>query len=449
LKNNSTIYLVTDNYQYRHLEGKSPELCIIDEAQYQELEHFGRVHQTMMATKGKVKIFGIGGEAGGPYEKLWNETNQMEWFYDDLNWRDSLQFNESGLVEGKYLKSVLKGRWVPNNPSAKSFHGYHIPQTILPKIPLTEEDAIKKYHIHPRFSIEYQKKTLSDSEFKSHVLGVFYNSPIRPVTKKMLTNCTEPYRYLSLLKINEIRFLKNIFGDEITVTMGVDFGSGKSSHTVIAIIILWNKSQRIQLAFIEKRPAENQLKQTHYITEMFKQCECDMGVGDLGYGAIQVMSIQEGGYSPDDGTKYAGVTNAKFIGCRTTSDFTKPFQLFNEIIDEHGQQVGRIQIDKTSSIEYLLETMESFVYHPSFQSEKTKSRPKLMIPSEHDYEVNFLLDDMYNITRKDIRNSDLILDPRQRPRKEYNHPPDSVMALIYAIVAIKVKEQKRWRWISA
>lgn len=78
LKNNSTIYLVTDNYQYRHLEGKSPTLCILDEAQYQEIEHFGKVHQTMMATKGKVMIFGIGGEAGSHYEKLWNETNQME-----------------------------------------------------------------------------------------------------------------------------------------------------------------------------------------------------------------------------------------------------------------------------------------------------------------------------------------------------------------------------------
>lgn len=449
LKNNSTIYLVTDNYQYRHLEGKSPELCIIDEAQYQELEHFGRVHQTMMATKGMVKIFGIGGEGGGPYEKLWNETNQMEWFYDDPDWRDRLQFDKNGFVEGEYLNDVLKGKWIPQNPSAESFHGYHLPQTIFPKIPLTEEDAQKKYHIHERFSIEYQKKNLSDSEFKSYVLGVFYNSPLRPVTKKMLLDCTVPYRYLSLLKINEIKLLKNIFGHEITVAMGVDFGSGNSSSTVIAIVILWQKSKRVQLAFIEKRPPENQLNQAQYITELFKECSCDIGVGDLGYGANQVKIIQDGGYSKDTGEKFTGVSDSNFLGCRSVSDYVKPFQFFNKTTDEHGDQVARIQIDKTSSIESLLENMGSFVYHPAFPKKKTKSRPKLMIPSKHDYEVNFLLDDMFNITRKDIHDSTVVLDPRQRPRKEYNHPPDSVMSLVYAISALESKSRRSWNWISA
>jgi len=73
-----------------------------------------------------------------------------------------------------------------------------------------------------------------------------------------------------------------------------------------------------------------------------------------------------------------------------------------------------------------------------------------MIPSKHDYEVNFLLEDLYNITRKDIQDLEKVIsDPRQRPRKEYNHPPDSVMALIYGIVALKVKSQSVWHWISA
>jgi len=32
------------------------------------------------------------------------------------------------------------------------------------------------------------------------------------------------------------------------------------------------------------------------------------------------------------------------------------------------------------------------------------------------------------------------------PRKEYNHPADSVMALIYAIVGLQ--RDTRWHWIS-
>ncbi len=220
LKNNSTIYLVTDNYQYRHLEGKSPSLCLIDEAQYQDLEHLGKVHQTMMATKGTLKILGIGGEAGSAYEKLWHETNQMEWIYDDPGWRDKLQFDENGLVVDDHIKNILKGNWVAQKPENTLFHGYHIPQTIMPTIPLTVDDAIYKYKIHPRFSIEYQKKTLPHSEFVTHVMGSFYNSPKRPVTRETVLRCMEPYRYLSLQSGNEVANLKKTYFGAVNEVLG-------------------------------------------------------------------------------------------------------------------------------------------------------------------------------------------------------------------------------------
>ena len=442
LKNNSTIYLVTDNYQYRHVEGKSPTLCILDEAQYQDIEYFGKIHQTMMATKGRTKVFGIGGESGSPYEKLWKETDQREWFYDDPDWREKLQFDEKGLIVGDYLKDLLCGKWIAQNNS-EFFHGYHIPQTIFPTIPLTEQDAIEKYKIHPRFSIQYQKNNLPESLFRSHVMGMFYNSPHKPITKEMVLKCTAPYRYLSLLKPYESSEWKNTFGNEIEIAMGVDFGSGSSSFTAIAIIILWKKSKRIQLVHIEKRPPENQMKQAEYIAELFKKFSCDIGVGDLGYGANQVKLIQDGGRLADSGEPFQGVTDKKFYGCRTISDFTKPFQIFNETTDEHGDQVGRVQIDKTSSVEELINAINGTT------SYKSNHCSKLMIPSRHDYEIGFLLNDLIDITRKDLQNLDKITDPRQRPKKEYNHPPDSVMALIYSLIALKVIEETEWHWISA
>ena len=144
-------------------------MCILDEAQYQDIEFFGKIHQTMMATKGKTKIFGIGGEGGSPYEKLWKETDQREWFYDDPDWREKLRFDKGGLIVDEYLKGILCGKWIAQN-SSEHFHGYHIPQTIFSTIPLTEQDAIEKYKISPRFSIEYQKRTLSQSLFRSHVM---------------------------------------------------------------------------------------------------------------------------------------------------------------------------------------------------------------------------------------------------------------------------------------
>ena len=447
LKNGSTIYLTTDNHEYQHVEGKSLNLCILDEAQYQDTQFIGRVYQTMMATKGKIKVLGIGGEAGSPYEKLWRNTNQMEWKYDDVSWRDRLQFDENGLVVDNYLKEVLSGRWVSQNPSATLNHGYHLPQTIFPTIPLTEEDAMDKYKIHPRFSVEYQKNDQPESFFKSHVLGTFYKSVRRPITQEMIQACTDPYRYLTLLKPEDVVELKNIFGGEIKIGMGVDFGSGPaSSSTAIAVIIWWRKPDRLQLAWIEKRPQENQLEQAQYIAELFARYHCDIGVGDLGYGANQVKLIQDGGYNNQTGKPYKGVTNSKFFGCRTISDETKPILAFDDKIDEHGEEVGRLQIDKTTSIEYLTEALVKSVIHPVSDLEKN-CRRQLMIPSKHDYEVDFLTEEMTNLTRKDLTaiEDDTLDDPRQRPRKEYNHPQDSVMALIYALVAIKQKTE--WNWV--
>ena len=443
IKNNSTIYMVTDNYEYIHLEGKSPTLCILDEAQYQDMEHFGKVHQTMMATKGKVKIFGIGGESGSAYEKLWQDTNQQEWIYDDDNWREKLQFDKDGLVVGQYLRDVLRGRWVAQNPSSEYFIGYHIPQTIMPIIPLTKQDAIEKYKKHPRFSIEYQKKILSDSEFRSHVMGVFHSSPFRPVTKNMIIRCTAPYRYLSLLKPSEVRELKKTFGDEITISMGVDFGSGKTSDTVISVLIQWEKSHRIQVAYIEKRPAEHQLDQAEFIAYLFSWYGCDIGVGDLGYGTNQIKLIQDGGYSVKTGKAFCGAGDENFYGCHSISNVTKPFQIFDDVTDEHGDSVARVQIDKTSSIDDLINML-----NVSIHQDKNKAS-KFIIPSKCDWQTGFLQKDLLGITRKDLQNLDKITDPRQRPRKEYNHPPDSVMAVIYALTGLKIKKETEWHWISA
>ncbi|MEX1996315.1 MAG: hypothetical protein WD884_02920, partial [Nitrosopumilaceae archaeon] len=46
LKNGSTIYCTTDNYEYRHVEGKSLEHCMLDEAQYQDIQVHSKIIQT-------------------------------------------------------------------------------------------------------------------------------------------------------------------------------------------------------------------------------------------------------------------------------------------------------------------------------------------------------------------------------------------------------------------
>ena len=436
LKNDSTIYCTTDTGKYKNVEGKSLNHCILDEAQYQHMEEAPRVVQTMMATKGKLTITGIGGQAGSAYEDLWNKSDQREWVYDDQDWRKRLQFGEHGLVIGDYLKDVLAGKWVPKKPENKICHGYHLPQPLFPTIPLTIDDATLKYRVSPMYSIEYQRKYSPMSVFTTNTMAEFYKAANRPVTAEMVQACMNPYKYLGLLKPDEIAQLKETYQDKIKITMGVDFGSGYPSNTVIAIMIQWKREDgqnRYHLAYIDKRPAENQLDQAEHICNLFKKAKCDLGVGDLGYGAIQVKIIQDGSHSRHTGVAFSGVGSNKFLGCRTISDETKNMEIFDDKIDEHGDQTGRISIDKTTAIQEFVDMFEVLIPHPTRPNEHDLSRPKFMIPSKNEHEVDWLIKDFAGITRKDlVQTQNSSIDSRQRARKEFNHPKDSVMAIIYA-----------------
>ena len=462
LKNGSTIYITTDHNQYKHVEGKSLSHVILDEAQYQDIQYFERVVMTMMQTHGKITVCGIGGEAGSPYEELWRRTDQREWTYDNPKWRDKLQFGmvngKQQLLVGDYLKEVLKGSWTASSVDSH-WHGYHLPQDIFPTIPLTMDSAIRQYGIDPQFSIEYQRKHSSSSMFESHVVGGFYKANRRPITVEMVEKCMKPYRYLKLLKPYEIAQIKDIYDSRVKIAMGVDFGSGNPSQTVISIMIKWainptdnnrNVSDRYQLAFIDVRPAENQLDQAEYINRIFKESKCDIGVGDLGYGAIQVKLIQEGGANRTTGRLFDGVSSSKFYGSRSIGDDTKPLLEFAKKIDEHGEVRESIRLDKTNSIQEFVDFLDDVSLHPLTPLNENTQRPKFIIPYHPDEEdkVDFLIHDLTSLTRKDLDRMEKGngTDPRQKARKEFNHPKDSLMSLIYCLQALKIKQY--WNYVS-
>jgi len=441
LRNDSTVYLVTDEGEYKKVEGKSLQLLILDEAQYQDVQFLAHAMYAMFKTHGRLYVLGIGGEAGSEYWKMWDRTDQRNWIYDDLYWRDKLTFDNIGNISNSdtSLKATLAGQWIPQKPENTQYRGYHMPQEIFAYIPLTIEDAIMKYKTNPEFSIEHQRKHYPNAIYVSHALGEFYKAERRPVTPEMVKACMEPYRYLSLLKPEEVVEIKQLYGNEVRILMGVDFGSGPvASSTVASILIHWRKSARYQLAWIEKRPQEQGLDQSAYLAYLGKAYNIDIGVGDLGYGQDRVKLIQDGGRDSND-KKFTGLRKSIFYGCRTIGDETKPEQEYLQDTDEHGTELGRFQIDKTTAIQEFVDFIDWKVAHPKSPSIDDYKRPKLIIPFMHDYEVDWLINDFCAITRKDLeQDPDIVIeDPRQKPRKEFNHPRDSVMAIIYALVGDK------------
>ncbi|MFM9875747.1 MAG: terminase large subunit domain-containing protein, partial [Nitrosarchaeum sp.] len=435
--NGSVVYYTTSINEFRNIEGKSLDDIFLDESQYSDFNSFDKIRYTLTQTHGTITVLGLGGDTGSAYQKEWEKTDQREWIFDNPDWRNDLQFDSHGLIIDTYLIDVAKGKWVAQKPENSDYPGFHIPQTLFANIPLTIDDAINKYKISPKFSIESQKNLLSEKDFVTHTMGEFYKSVNNPITPKMVLDCMTPFRYFKLLSPAEIADIKNTFEDSIKITMGVDFGSGKNSHTVISIIIHWKKSGRLQLAYYEKCAPENQLKQAEKINKLFRASLCDIGIGDLGYAPNQIKIIQTGGKSHFDDSVFPGLGDTVFFGCRTGNDDAQPLKLDYSVSDEHGEKSSLVTISKSSSILNFIDKLEKRISHPI----SLEKKPIFIFPyaNSYQYDTEKFISELCSISRRPYADNQTSI--------EFNHPPDTLMSLIYAITALEIRPE--WNWCSA
>jgi len=436
-ENDAVTYVRTDENEYNNVQGMTNEMMFFDECQYQELQFRREALNSMVQTKGQAYYTGIGGEKGSEWYRIWKASDQREWVFADKYWREKLKFDEAGYLANEHPENIVAGRWVAQEPNNREYRGYHMSQTMFARIPLTINDAINKYKTRPDNSIEHQQKYSPLSIYTSHTIGDFFKAERRPITPEMVEAC---YDYsTSLLSPQEVRQLKHKFGNKVMVYGGTDWGSGPAaSYTVPCIMLYWKITKRYQIAWIERMDQMNPLDQVRYIAELFGKegYNVDLAVGDYGYGDTKVKMMQDGGRDSRD-NKYKGLGRRRFIGCRTIGDETKPEMIYTQESDEHGTELGKLQIDKTTTIQGFVDIVGRYVADPDHPDNEKLKKTVLMIPYAKDYEVSFLMEDMTSITRKDLeKQQDVrIEDPRQRARKEFNHPPDTVMAMIYCIVA--------------
>lgn len=457
LTNNSVIYVRTDENEYNNVQGMTNSLMIFDECQYQELQFRAAALYSMTQTKGQCYYLGIGGEAGSEWYKLWKKSDQREWKFDDKNWREKLKFDEDGYLANEHPENIVSGKWVAQYPQNREYRGYHMPQTIFARIPITIDDAVTLYKTRPENSIEFQEKYNPRSIVSAHVYGDFYKAIRRPITPEMVEAC---YDYtISLLTPLEMQKLKREYQNEILIFLGIDWGSGPAaSKTVGSVIIYWKKTNRFQLAWVDSRPMEHEYDQAAYFVNLFREYCCDFCVADLGYGKDKVTLMQQGGYT-SFGEKVSGLGRGKIKGCWTSGSITEETMRHKsqEVIDAPtiGEKKEYYSVDKTQIIQNFVDFIGSTV-----PNENGKSVSQFIIPMKNNWETDFLLDDFCDITRKDLDKDNVEIskdDPRQRAKKEYNHPKDSVMSIIYCMIGktkfdpegfaiSKIKVNKRFRY---
>jgi hypothetical protein len=173
---------------------------------------------------GQMYHFGTPKNSGSEFHRLWDLSDKKEWFLpcDSCGLEQKMTVNniykeddnKPGYFGCRKCKKELKrdtGRWLAENPQEKPhYSGYHITQLMCSWITADQ--------------ILYKRATYSDQKFKNEVLGEFHNIFGKTLDLQNIMDCTDSERKL------------DDKGHPGPNYMGVDWGSGNNSFSVITII---------------------------------------------------------------------------------------------------------------------------------------------------------------------------------------------------------------------
>lgn len=173
---------------------------------------------------GQMYHFGTPKNSGSEFHKLWELSDKKEWYIECKNPKCGLKQkitvnnifkpdeNKAAYFGCTRCKKELdrsKGEWKAEEPNAK-MSGYHITQLMCSWISADQ--------------ILYKKATYSDQKFKNEVIGEFHNVYGKTLDLQDIMNATRATMRLP----NK--------GYDHPSYMGVDWGSGNNSFSVITIL---------------------------------------------------------------------------------------------------------------------------------------------------------------------------------------------------------------------
>jgi hypothetical protein len=170
---------------------------------------------------GQMFHFGTPKNSGSEFHRLWDKSDKKEWYVECIHCSHEQKMTINNIIKNgeddaffgctKCKKELdrSKGRWISENPSGKSFSGYHITQLMCSWISAE--------------NILYKKETYSEQKFKNEVLGDFHNVNGKTLDLQDVMNCTNPQ-----LKLGQPSGQPTF--------MGIDWGSGNNSFSIITIL---------------------------------------------------------------------------------------------------------------------------------------------------------------------------------------------------------------------
>jgi hypothetical protein len=393
--NGSRQDFVTHAHDFTHVEGKSSDDTFLDEWQYLNMAAYARLNEAQSWTQGAAYFAGIGGYIGTKHHKGWLESNQQEWVYDNPKWRDELKFlnynvqqllpgeftiGRSRLIYGDYLKEVLKGKWESKANHNSTVQGYHLGQESMVHVPITEKDAMEKYQITIKQSLEWKNRTGG------------------------------------LVPADQVDHTK---GD---VLVGIDLGGGKKAYTIIWIAQRVNIEgpifKTLYLRRIKKQDVEGQ---ADMLINLIDAYQADQVVIDAGGGTRQVQKL-EAEYGP------------RCVKVNYLDRPENPLPKENEL--ENLRYENRYIIDRTFAIDQIRDLFTRYYRH------KDSVFPRMIVPFFT--KLPGFTDDNNDWIIENFEAVEGVMQLRKgRERMIYEHdeaePDDAVHAAVYLFIAHLIK----------
>jgi len=281
---------------------------------------------------GKCYFTGTPKQKGSYYDRvLWGQSDQKKWHVtcdscgneDIMSMKNIMIQNEGEDNERRYFGCThcqqeldrSHGRWIATRPENKMYSGY-----LFNQLNMTWISANQIWR-------DYQ--TMDAMTFNNEVLGEFYSGDEQPLTLEDVLACTDKTR--SLKKHSQV-----------PTVLGVDYGSGGKSKTII--FIGHPENGKLVIDYAESwQPdrSEDALnvhdQLLHHIANLQSKFNVEKIVGDIGYGSYESQKLYE-------------MYGRMAISCRYVTYANDPRKR-----EYKGFNNSTLQVDRTFSMDKLID----------------------------------------------------------------------------------------------
>lgn len=285
--NGASVWLRHCYEQGDNIRGLSIDSLYIDEVQDIIVDAIPVIQETQFASEDPVTwMTGTPKTFSNTIQGLWDQSTKGEWVvkctacgtYQILGIENiTNKFLECRRCKKEITSEMIgNGFWKEMDPG-NPLKGFHISQMMSPRAKMVSDDGKGIYQ---------KMNTYPTAKFYNEVLGLSYENADKLITDTMLDRLMDNEEEL-------VDFLPTKFALN-RVFMGIDWGTGEESFTVVSIFTV-NENNKFQLLYLKKYKQKEELEiesQVNHIMYLMRKFKVSLCVSDWGFGFTQNQTLK-------------------------------------------------------------------------------------------------------------------------------------------------------------